>query len=689
MANNFASIKNNQASAKFFLVRLEPRFMANDNLSDQGGGVYTMNFSSPIAKIERSGTLLNKVTTVTIDDDWSIDENTNTVTLKLASTPSNSNVIVVSFYLFYTESRFRVLGEDPEDSNSTLRDWEAKIVTNPSIRQSIENIFAGVLSISSSSMTVVNDKFEFNQYLGINYSFYRTPIKIWVCLDSTDNIQKAFEGFVTRLSLTDQKVVFSIEDNLSILAAPALMGDSTSDTSLGLDDYPNLDANREGSPIRMFFGSVSRYKLFPDSNISGLSDAKKLAAESLEEALNENFSNTVSITTNRNFICGRTVDGLLDFSHTPTTIDNTAGGYTILNSSSSDVAKFFVGDTMIVNDGGVDRYVRVVFVDKVLNKIYITKESNLTTGDNVLANDLPSLVIKSSVDNSDFLLIYGRDYTASVTTTTGGHSLVKVTLEDDFESNHVGITALDPGEHFVFFRIRPDITNAKHGSVVKKLLESAGLSVDSASVTTANSTLDTNANFSIPQVRAHDYGPYTLFIERVLKSTLGAIRLNNNFDIEYKLFETPSSTDEITNTDILSGSYKTSVDYKDIVTKIIAFNPHFNSSEQDIDPLNTPFATSENTKSAHLHAIENVNRFQHYLERMDNKISDHINVLSERRAIYSFRTKTPNLDSLLGDDVKLTRSGLLGDDTSRSVSILEISKKPSGVDLICSDLQNL
>jgi hypothetical protein len=688
MANEFSVIQKHQASTKFFLVRMEPRFKANSSLSDQGSGVYTMSFSGAISTVKRNGVTLTKVDTVSSNDEWSINESTNTFTIKLAAAPSSTNTVVVNFYLFYTESRFRVVGEDPE-STSTLRDWEAKISTNPNITQSIENIFAGILSISSASIVVINDNLEFNELLSANHSFYRAPITIWSCLDSVDNIQKAFEGFITGLNFTDQRVTIRIEDNLSVLAVPALMNDSSADTVLGLSDYPSLDTNQEGLPIRMYFGSTSRYKLVPDSSISGLVDAKKIVSGSMSVALNNNFSNTVSTTTNRNYICGRTVDGTLDFSHTPTTIDNTPGGYTILNSASADVDKFLVGDTLVINDGGVDRYTRVIFVDKVADKIYCTKEASVSTGDNVLANAMPTVSIKSSLDNSEYFLLYGRDYTASSSATTGGHNLLSITLEDNFEANHAGLTAIDPGDHSVYFRIRPDTTNALHGSVVKKLLESAGLTVNAASVTTANSALSTNANFSIPQIRADQYSDYTLFIERLIRSTIGALRMNNDFEVEYVLFDTPSSTDETTDTDIIKGSFNTEIQYKDIVTKLISFNPHFNSSEQEIDSNNTPFATAENESAKYLHGIENIDRFEHYLERMDNKISDHINVLSERRALFQFRTKTPNLDSLLSDDLKLSRTKILGTDTETNVSILSISKKPGEVSLICSDLYNL
>lgn len=691
MANNFTTIQNNQASEKFLLVRLTPKYYIVDDLADQGGGVYEATFSLPIAKVQRNGTDLTEVTTVSSNDEWSHDEDTNTFQVQLASAPSSTNVIIVFFYLFYTESIFRVVNEDPEDTTTTLRDWQAKIESSPSVAQTVEEVENGFLSISSTSMSIINESGDFYSYLGDNYSFYNAICDIWVCLDSTDNIQKLFKGIVSKLSINDRRITFTIEDQISKLKSEALFGDDSSETVHSIIDNSALDPNADGQPIRMFFGFATRYALQNDpDNTPSLSGALRVVPQYCEQAFNVNYSNTVSTSTNREWNLGRvTSDGLLDFSHTPTTVDNAAGGYTVFSSPSADVAKFLAGDTMVWNDGGVDRYTRVILVDNDNDDVYITKEANLTTGDDIKANNAPTIVILDTTDNSQIYPLYGRDYTATVSNTNGGNKNVKITFVNNFETNHSGITTLDPSIHEVYFRLRPDTTNAKHGSVAKTIMEKVGLTVNAASVTTANTTLATNCSFSIPFRDESTYASYLEYLQMILKSALAYVTLNNSFEYEYKLLATPSSTDDITDTEILKDTFDIEIDYADIKNEINAFNRHLISSEQAVDSSNTPWAVASSVKSKHLHEVERLLELEHVLEKFNDKVTDHINLLSNRKATYVFETKTVNLDNIIGDDLRLSRTGLLGDVSTESVKIVGISKKSNVVKLITKDLLNI
>lgn len=682
MTNNFSTVKNNQASKKFLLVRLEPARYLNDLLTLDAGGIYQATLSSfVISKVQANGTNLTKVTTVTNSGEWSHNETTGV--FRVYSTPSSSNAIVMFFYLFYTGERFRVVYQDPEDDTTTLRDWQPKIEKFPQISSSIENVINGKLSISPSSITIINDSHEFQAYLTGNDSFYNKEIKIWSCLDSTDNIKKNFQGRITSLSLSRTNVQIRFEDNLSVLALPALMGDESTYTYFNLQDNANLDPNKNGRPIPFIFGRVSRYQLLFES-VTNLADAKKLDPTSLYEGVCTNFNSNISTTVNREWGLCRTKDGFLDFGFTPSAISQADANFTRLTGTAAQIAKMFIGDTFVITNGGTDYYFRTWYVDRVNNYVYATKNAAVTAGDSVTTNKAPSIVIQTA-DTTFYYPVYSRDYTATEVATAGGNSYLKITFVNNFEANHSGLGTLDPTFHKVLFRVKPNQSNILHGSVLKYILEKAGLTVNAASVTTANTTLNVNANFSIPQFDENDFHEYYKYIELILESTLGYITLNNSFEIEYNLFSTPSASTELTDTDILRNTFQTNISYKDIIDQIIAYNPHYSS----VEATSTSSDSESSLKAKHLHGISRAVRFRHVLEDITGRLADILDVRKERSAVYEFETKIINIDSILGDQFLLTKDGLLGGDTSKAVKILELAKGVNRSKISVTDLYDL
>ena len=680
MTNNFLTIKNNQASEKFCLIRMVPRRYANDNLVSIGSGKYQMSFSYPIQKVMANNTELNLVTSVSIPGEYSYNENTNTLTI--FSTPGPSNIIIIYYYLFFTSGRHRVISEDPEDNNTALRDWSPRIIQNPTISSSIENVTTSGLSVISSSVELINNENEFEAYLTDNDSFHKSEVKTWICLDSAENIQKIFDGRIINLNLNGNRVTITFDDPLSLLLEPCYMGDIPDECYFSLQNFPNLNPNTTNIPIPYIIGTASRYQLLSDTSISGLVDAQKIDQSSLYNAYCVDYDNSISTTTNRIWgLCRVSSDGFLQFGFTPSNIDNTNPNYTRLDGTLAQINKFRIGDTFTVTYLAVDYYLRAVYVDRINNYIYTTKEAAISTGAVVNSNNCPVIIVTNE-SNETYNCLYGRDYTTTITNTTN-NKFLKITFTNNFEANHA-LAVLDPGIFRVKFRVRPDMTNGKHGSVVQSLLENAGLTVNTASISTANSSFVVNVNFSIPNFDEQDFDVYIKYIQDILKSALSFITINNDFEVEYKLFNTPTSSIEITDVDILKNDFKIEVDYKDIVHQIISYNPHCGSSED----LNAS-ATETLNKTKYLNNVNKVVRFRHVLENMTTKLQDIIKIRGERKAIYNFSTKVINLDNILGDDIKIVKNGILGNLTSKEVKIISLDKSPKRTRILASDLLDL
>ena len=227
-------------------------------------------------------------------------------------------------------------------------------------------------------------------------------------------------------------------------------------------------------------------------------------------------------------------------------------------------------------------------------------------------------------------------------------------------------------------------TPKKHGATLKFLLNKLDLDIKLSTFDDADIALAVNTNFSIPFFDSEDYSEYYTYIEKILESTLGYLRINENFEFEYHLFSAPNSTDEINDTDIVKKSYSVSIDYTNIIYQFIAYNPHCNVAD-----FPDSSASAKTKKVKFLHGIQKTVRFQHVLEDIASRVSAHSGLRAERKALYSFATKVKNLTSLLGDNFKLKKQGILGNESEKNITLLDMSKGTDHVSATFQDLKGL
>ena len=677
--NNFTTLQNNQASTKILLARIEPARYVNSGLTLTSGTTYTMTFPYDISQVQETSVPLTKVTGIPTVGQYSYNETTKLLTVTLNAVISDTNPITVYYYIFYTTDRVRTIGRDPEIPGADLRDWEPRLKGSPSFEQDIRNILDGIMSISSSALSLINNESEFEQYCSDNDSFYNKAVEIWHVLDGIDNIKKLFKGFITSLSVNRSSVRLSVKDNLSLLTNPALMGDTV--TYYTSSHFTKVEPSKEGLPIPYFFGTASRHQLASES-ITGLPNAQKLNHVAQPIAVCTNYSTDIATTNNREYHLGRVGSGgIQSFGFTPSNVDQTSPDFTRLDGTASEISHILIGDNFQVSGSGLYEC-RVFYIDRSLNYIYITKHAGIILTDIINDNSAPGITIKQ--DNVVYYPMYGRDYTSSLVPLVGGNSIIKVTFFDNFEPG-IGMTALDPQVSEVRYRIKPESANQLHGTIVNEMLIKAGISVNASTITAANLAFAVNGNFSIPYFDQNDFSNYTKYLEELLQSVIGYIHLDNDFTISYDLFTAPSSSTETTDIDIIQETYGFSFDYNDIVTNIICFNPHHNSSE-----VNAKTSVTVNSEKAKvLHGVNVTTRFRHVLEDYTTKASELLNVRSERFARYEYVSKQQNYISEIGDDVLLKKNGIPGQDPSRAVKILGLNKSVNQTTVTATDLLDL
>lgn len=689
---SIASEKVKLATERFLLVRINPaRFVEPVFVS---GSLYEMAFPYPVNRLERNGVALTKVTTVSNDDEWSYDESTGILSVQLADPPDDStNILIAYYYLFYTGTITRSISEDPEDPLTTTREWEPRILQYPVISQSFENIINGVFTISDTSIEIINTAGEFQRFLTVNDSFNNKDVEIWMCINNAQNIQKIFTGTVSAISCSQNTVVLSLLDRFNTLKQPAFMGDTTDEAIFRRNpsSYPALDPKQNGKPNPYIVGSTSRYQTAGQPDMPAGGPPAYLLSVGTEGVCLD-YSADVSDTTNRIWGLGRIKGNLQDqsFGTILDTLDTMAGYRFIKFDSISNV---FIGDTFSWNELGTDYYAVVNFVGDFT---YLGNDYNLVisdpTGPFTLSSTVSSLKsIGVFIEAPNSVQTYAvprqiRDYTTSELTTSDGNRFIKIEFTVGFESNFPDLGFLAPDAMQVFYRLSNTVVFS-HADILEEILGKVGLPILASTFTAAEGALPVNARFHIPNFDEDAADNYLKYVQDVLSSTLGTLKINSSFEVEYHLLEAPVSNDLRDSFLMLDSGTFCEIDYADIVTKIIAFNPH-NDSGDAVDDVNTPAATAESLKARYLHGLVNVDRFRHVLEELTTKIQDHINLKSMRKAKYTFETATQDIDSELGSDLEIDNKIVLGGGT-QDVKIVTIEKAPAKIKVQALDLKGL
>lgn len=677
MPNNFDTVKYNQSTSRFLLVRLNPCRCLNDLLTDNDDGTYSLTTDLIFNELFENGEVINKVAVGTLSPrEYYYDEATKELKIYPAGAPSSSHFIIGGYYLFYTTEKERVYYETPTDDTSTLRTWNARIISAPAVKQNIKNVLAGIITIQSSALSLIDYDQEFRNYLTNDDSFNKRPIQIWMCLNDLDNHQIIFDGLTSNINYDNEKVTIEIVDGLSKLLNKAFCGDTEGEVYHLLATNATLDPNKDKTPIPLILSKYSSYSVINDKTLSGTPFAWSLLTDKLLEASCISYNTSIATSTNRNWGLCRSTNGFFDFALSNITVsfaDLDVPNFTIqLGISLSYKDYFLAGDTFKIyfNTGNTYKYARVIhadttevygayfFITLVLNSVDDVTETEPQTI-TIYGNNAPTIVVEA--EDTLYYPLYERDYTATVVDTTGGNKYLKITFVNNFEANVGMSVALNPNEHKIFYRVKCPETNLNHSDSLKYLLDQAEINTDTSSFATAKTALDINTFFSIPNQNENDYSNYASYCEQILKSTFGYLYLTDSMNAGYNLFDLPTSGTLVDDIDVLKSSEANSIDYKDLNTSYIVSNPYLTYSLDiqlsgpiwSYNPDYNSFFTARNDKAKYLHGVDSLETFEHVLETKDyvTRFADIMAFKSERFKTTQFKTSTILLGSSIGEDI--------------------------------------
>jgi hypothetical protein len=724
------------------LFRLIPGRDITTDLAHAGGSSYTATIDVPdVENVKANGVIKNH----------SYNKSTNLLTVTLASAPdADTNVIIVFYNLFFTGEKYRYLPKDPtaaESSFNEVNEWLPLIESYPQLTENTKNAVVGTITSSNTTIVLDNSEDHLSKYTGPKDTFYNKSISIWMVINSVDNIELMFKGFIVSYSSDELKITLKTSDAFSALDSDAFVGDLEVEAKAirGSTDFPNVDPNRHKDPIPLYFGETTPHMLSDatfDNGTYAITYKRFLDGPNSIIA-NYDAGDDPNNLHNGNRIIGRSHDnqtkavgtysGFVRSNYLP---DNEAAPvyatHVVIQYTSHTLR---IGEPVYWSVAGMGDVTGVVVWNQsftfsrdsltyniIIELYYQYPKAAFTSPEPEDGGGTPDGII--SVKRGPILFVLQGDETLLLTgdNATGGPSLSQVfrmpttegvgtfqtendhyiyqaLLFNDFESWYFrddGVWGSTGYQRFGDAKIRTTAqikyfyyqqTVHTHADCLEHLLTDAlpGITVDTASFNAADAALSANSLFSIPFWKKTDYESLRHYVEALLKSTLGYLVISDTGKVEYHIFDSLSSSKIIDATSFLESSFAVRVDYRDIATTISGFNLHAQNSD-NIDASNTAFAEATNNGARYLHEIENTLVYNHVLDRIDNRIDDILDILSKRRAVYSISVPVESIDKKPGDDITLVNDKVLGTDNSIVIRLTNTIKTTQSAKLSGEDL---
>jgi hypothetical protein len=621
-------------------------------------------------------------------------------------------VIVVFHYLFFATEEGRSLPQDPtstESASNPLRFWEPRLSGEPNATESFKNALAGVITISNTRASIIDDDFVIRSIIGgDNDSLSNKAAVIWFSVNGV--VTQLFSGACgSGFDISGSNIIsLAIYDLMNKLTQTATMGLPVSRAFATRTTYSRLDPAKQFAPVPFVMGAVSPHRIAQNRTDATESSVSSKIESGLLEATNIDYFAFAQNNKNRDWLACNQIGN-------PTTQSfGSLQAYAQASFGGSSTSHLFfrfasysnvrIGDVLEVDfnndDGNGDQtgYFEVVHVGtfndvsgpttyNIMAEFYYVNAvpTNLSKIDAVSANTSFSVILMQGTRR--YWLAKGRDYSLSYFSNALGVTIT-ITLADNFEASYAPFgnpDTIDPSSDKIFFRTTG--SGHTHAEAMQLMIERSGLTANSASFTQADSDLSANVNFTIPAFDESSYRQYLNYCENLAKSTMGYIAPNADGEIVYQVLSQPSATDAIDDNLFLDGSLKTSINYKDIKTGIVANNPNV-QDETEID-AGTAAVEASSAKAQYLHGLDETEEFRHVLDDISGRIDDIMAVKAERRLTYQFSTATKNIDSSLGDDVTLETSALAGSASSVNGKINKIARSSKNTTVTIDDLKDL
>lgn len=695
----FATEKEKAASNRFMLARVSGLKDYTSELVQVVGDIYKIVYDQKPEKIYIAYDLFtndpptriepSEVTTYppTLNaNEYDFDEANNTVYIRFYSTGiSPVRRVFFEYYKYFTGEIYREAPKDPLVAGDNVT-WSPYIENYPAVTTSIENLTVGIFSISSINLPIANVDNWIGEYTTQGATMYLQSVKIWLCINDVSNAKLLFTGETTAIEINGGIVNLSVQDSFNTLQKRADFG------LLNTQTFANSEI--DGSLVVVNFAPNALGKTIPRhfQRRTNYDFGVLVGTVGDTSAFNVGLYNEFTISpapTVKGYRCGRVKTGLsssndISMQSIGAISSTTALSIFVREFQVASHANLFYGQTVTWTEG-LNTWHGIIaeIVSPTIFRVFRIAADTASTSSTFTLRKAFSAYIRSGNDTIN--LIQGRDYTLSV---SGGD--VSIALVTGFESNFTQFTSnpFDAYKDQLYYYYY-NTADLGHATIIKNLVEASGLATNSASFTAAAAALTANVSFSIPSKGSDQIETYADYIAKILESTGGYLRVNEDNEVEYHLFEAPSPSLTIDSSEY--SDFTHSIEFQDIYPVIEATNPEYQDNQ--LDSSSSAAATPRrfvgyDADGAALNNIKRVKYLKHVLTSMDNSIDRVVKLNSIRRYKYSFNASPRFLDVLLGDDIRIYNEKLPGGAAYVDAKIISKTVDAKTVRIEAIDLPN-
>lgn len=580
--------------------------------------------------------------------------------------------MVVDSYLYFSDINGLRSGVDPETEPSGHHEYQNRLVPG-TVSHQWDDALAGVLSISASTLNLVNADGWFQQFMGATFSFASRDVRLWYCIDSIQNITRVYDGKISGVSSSDGSVTINFYDDFAALNQPCYMGDSSNMSIMRRTSgsYSALTPGNDGLP-RRYIAGVRSYVKYKELYSSDYGTRNGYDPVDAEVAFCSNYNANKTTSNNRVWqLCRMPSSGIL--TQVATTVQAELQVSTLRFLRFAD-HNLIPGDWIQFVVAATTYYSRVqtigTFTKSAVSYNVMAKDYDVAypaaTGGTFNLMSIPFIFIKQA---DAYFYISPVHFTRTTGTLDSGNKYIYITFTNNFESSY-GMTALDPDADTVYYGIQ-NAADTGAAAVCQRILESAGMTVNAASVAAADASLGIAAHFSIPHVGEADYRTAREYLQDLLKSMGAYAKVNVDREVEIKLLEAPAAGETVTDREII-GAVSIDHDYDDVAYELNPINEHIPTADA-VYTGDTPNTLATDDEAKALQSNSRALIFKHVLSTITDRIVYLLSLRSAPRKTYRFRTATIHADAVLGDDVTLVTDQVPGGSVNLKISGLSRS----------------
>lgn len=720
-----------QASKRIMLAKIVPTRLLNGSTISMGSGQYSASMPvKHLSAVKRNGVALTRDTAApTVNDHYYFDEATGYFQVKLASAPSNVNILTADFALYFSSGETVVAYDPPTGMVGDLVEYEPRIRNQPEFSVNINDIQNGVFSISGTSLVIENTDRELNKYLTVKDWFKFKDVQMFACYEDETNVEKFYQGVITDVDLDDNNVVFAIGDAFSKLATPAYLGPRT-EAIANYTEFTDIYPKHIGQNLPMILASSSPGVPILDS--FGYTSVGFVDPTVMNKGICATYTPKGNTSQNRNWYCCRLLDTTYEYVEslnfgTPNSFSAFAsiGQPYIIRVGYASAGTFAthnveVGDSFTVNYGPYTAYgivTSVNYTDREIvgyapnwNGAYWDTTAKDITAISALGGTKFCIALQDIKTGKYFFPICGYEYSIGGVPGADGGIMIGVLFANNFEATmdarkiytgagdgyadnnnfpeygQFSTIRLDPENYDLFYKISvSDSVDFTFENVIKKMITSSGLVADTPfiDIPTAlpEDTELIRTDTQIPDKDEMSYDTYLKYLQELLRPFACFLRLNSTGDkASIKGFASPSGSGQVFDEDnILQGSLSIETDFNDIITEIISYNDY-----------TYPYSiTVYDDLAEHLNGGKSSTTIIHLMQFLNDRLEKLLTLLKNRKATYRFQTATQGFNLTIGDSITLKHNNILGGDESANLFITGISKNIETVTIEASDLGGL